>query len=441
MSQGFTSRSSPLSLLYPIRRCAQHMSPEPNGAVSEALSRHPCYSPDAHRKYARMHIPVSPKCNIQCNYCNRKFDCCNESRPGVTSEILTPEQAADKIGYVKERIPELSVIGIAGPGDPMANESTFESLRLIGERHPDLTSCISTNGLALPENAQRLYDLGVRFVTVTMNACDPEIASKIYSSVRSGGKVLTGIPAAELLISRQTEGIEKCSELGMAVKVNIVMVPGINNAHIPDLVRYVKSHGAYLVNILPLIPVDGTPFASLRSPTPLERKKLMDECSVDARMMRHCRQCRADAIGLLGEDRSQEFVRISGCNGSCGSGCGPFLASASGPRKGALVAVASSDGENVDCGFGSAPSFYIYDISSGQPSLVRKADIDLSAQSSGEEHRAHIRSVVDSVKDCKHVVAREIGPMPSKVLSNMEIEIVIASGSISDALRSIAIPL
>ncbi len=415
------------------------MSPEPNGAVSEALKRHPCYSSDAHLKYARMHIPVAPKCNIQCNYCNRKFDCCNESRPGVTSEVLTPEQAADKVGYVKEKIPELSVVGIAGPGDPLANGSTFESLRLIGERHPGLTLCVSTNGLALPENARRLYDLGVRFVTVTMNACDPEIASKIYSSVRSDGKVLTGIPAAELLISKQTEGIERCSELGMAVKVNIVMVPGINDAHIPGLVRYVKSHGACLVNILPLIPVEGTPFATLRSPTPLERKRLMDECSVDARMMRHCRQCRADAIGLLGEDRSQEFVRISGCSGGCGSGCGP--SQAPGPRKGALVAVASSDGESVDCGFGSAPSFYIYDISSGQPALVRKACIDLSSQSSGEEHRAHIRSIVDSVRDCKHVVVREIGPMPSKVLSNMGIEVVIASGSISDALKPIASPL
>ena len=441
MSQGFTSRNRPLSLLYPIRRCAQYMSQEPNGYVMEALEKHPCYSSDAHRKYARMHIPVAPKCNIQCNYCNRKFDCCNESRPGVTSEVLSPEQASEKVGYVKEKIPELSVVGIAGPGDPMANESTFESLRLIGERHPDLTLCVSTNGLALPENAQRLYDLGVRFVTVTMNACDPEIGAKVYSTIRYGGGSLTGIPAAELLISKQTEGIEKCSGLGMVVKVNIVMVPGINDSHIPDLVRYVKSHGAYLVNILPLIPVEGTPFASLKSPTPLERKRLMDECSVDARMMRHCRQCRADAIGLLGEDRSQEFVRISGCSGGCGSGCGPSQEPAAGLRKGALVAVASSDGESVDCGFGSAPSFYIYDISAEEPVLVRKADIDLSAQSSGEEHKAHIRSIVDSVKDCKHVVVLEIGPMPSKTLSNMGIEVVIESGNVSDALRSIARPL
>ena len=55
-------------------------------------AQHPCYNPGAH-DFARMHIPVAPRCNISCNYCNRKFDCLNESRPGVTSEVLTPEEA------------------------------------------------------------------------------------------------------------------------------------------------------------------------------------------------------------------------------------------------------------------------------------------------------------------------------------------------------------
>jgi len=46
------------------------------------------------RPYA---FAVAPACNIQCNYCNRKYDCANESRPGVVSEKLTPEQAAKKV--------------------------------------------------------------------------------------------------------------------------------------------------------------------------------------------------------------------------------------------------------------------------------------------------------------------------------------------------------
>lgn len=401
--------------------------------LEEALSRHPCYSSDAHREFARMHIPVAPRCNIQCNYCNRKFDCCNESRPGVTSEVLTPEQAAEKVLYVKSEIPQLSVVGIAGPGDPLANDETFKALELISAKAPDLTLCVSTNGLALPGNAKRLYDLGVRFVTVTMNACDPEIGARIYGSVRWEGEVLRGTEAAALLIDRQTKGISECAALGMLVKVNIVMVPGINDSHIPELVRYVKDKGAYIVNILPLIPVEGTPFSDLRAPTPKERRDMMDLCSLDVRMMRHCRQCRADAIGMLDHDRSQEFVRFSGC----GSGCGPSEPISIGEDPRDLVAVATSDGLSVDSGFGNASKYKVFDVSSEDPMFVRDVVVDRSSPASGRSHREHIKSIIDSLEGCGTVVVTEIGDMPSKTLSNLGIRVVTASGPIAEVLRDL----
>ena len=68
------------------------------------------------QNYARMHVAVAPACNIQCNYCNRKYDCANESRPGVVSELLSPEEAAQKVLVVAGKIPQMTVLGIAGPG-------------------------------------------------------------------------------------------------------------------------------------------------------------------------------------------------------------------------------------------------------------------------------------------------------------------------------------
>ena len=65
-------------------------------SVIDKVAQHPCYSPTAHHRYARMHLAVAPACNVQCNYCNRKYDCANESRPGVVSELLTPQQAIRK---------------------------------------------------------------------------------------------------------------------------------------------------------------------------------------------------------------------------------------------------------------------------------------------------------------------------------------------------------
>src|SRR6516165_9764487 len=123
------------------------LSPE----IWEKVKDHPCYSEEAHHYFARMHVAVAPACNIQCNYCNRKYDCANESRPGVVSEKLTPEEATRKVMAVASQVPQLSVLGIAGPGDPLANpEKTFRTFELIQKTAPDIKLCLSTNGLALP---------------------------------------------------------------------------------------------------------------------------------------------------------------------------------------------------------------------------------------------------------------------------------------------------
>ncbi|HOG98319.1 MAG TPA: nitrogenase molybdenum-iron cofactor biosynthesis protein, partial [Methanothrix soehngenii] len=57
------------------------------------ISEHPCFSEKACHSFGRMHLAVAPKCNIQCKYCIRDFDCVNESRPGVTSQVLKPKEA------------------------------------------------------------------------------------------------------------------------------------------------------------------------------------------------------------------------------------------------------------------------------------------------------------------------------------------------------------
>ena len=399
--------------------------------IKKALSEHPCFCEDAHHTFARMHLPVAPRCNIQCNYCNRKFDCCNESRPGVTSEVLSPEQALAKVKAVKEQIPQLSVIGIAGPGDPLANENTFQALELIGKEMPELTLCVSTNGLALPDCAQRLYDLNVRFVTVTMNCTDPEIGAKIYDAVIFEGKKHSGVEGATILRDRQLEGIRRCVDLGMLVKINIVMVPGINDDHIPDLVKQVKEMGVYIVNILPLIPVEGTKFSDLKAPTPLERRDMMDRCGLDMKMMRHCRQCRADAIGLLGEDRSQEFTHIEGC----GLKDNPINVSIEVEKDESKVAVATSDGKTVNSGFGNASEFRIYATDGNTVRFLRTMPIDRSETVAGQDHRHHIESIVKQIGECGTVIVEEIGPMPSKILASLGIKVVISGGDINEAVR------
>jgi MoaA/NifB/PqqE/SkfB family radical SAM enzyme len=77
----------------------------------------PGHRRDAQEKSACIRLPVAPCCNIQCNFCNRKYDCLNEGRPRFTHRVLTPQQAVTYLERVVARHPEISS-DIAGPGDP-----------------------------------------------------------------------------------------------------------------------------------------------------------------------------------------------------------------------------------------------------------------------------------------------------------------------------------
>jgi nitrogen fixation protein NifB len=138
------------------------------------LDNHPCFNKSAHKSYGRVHLPVAPRCNVQCKFCNRKFDCVNESRPGVTSGILTPYQAMIYLDKVFAEKKNISVVGNAGPGDPFANpDETLETLKRVRETCPDMLLCLATNGLNLAPHVDALAKLKVSHVTVTVNAVDP----------------------------------------------------------------------------------------------------------------------------------------------------------------------------------------------------------------------------------------------------------------------------
>lgn len=282
-------------------------------AVRAKVQDHPCYSEDAHHYFARMHVAVAPACNIQCHYCNRKYDCANESRPGVVSELLTPEQAVKKTLAVAATIPQMTVLGIAGPGDPLANpERTFATFRELALKAPDIKLCVSTNGLSLPQHVDELAKHNIDHVTITINCVDPDVGAKIYPWIFWQNKRIHGRDAAAILIEQQQKGLEMLTARGILVKVNSVLIPGVNDEHLKEVSKIVKAKGAFLHNVMPLIAEaeHGTFYGVMgqRSPRPAELKALQDACEGDMNMMRHCRQCRADAVGLLGEDRGDEFT-------------------------------------------------------------------------------------------------------------------------------------
>jgi nitrogen fixation protein NifB len=265
---------------------------------------HPCFNTSTrHSKNGRIHLPVAPECNIQCNFCVRSINE-TEFRPGVAFSIINPEEAMLLLQKAIQICPEISVVGIAGPGDPLATNHAIETFTLVDQNYPHLIKCLSTNGLELEEKAKQLADLNVKTVTVSVHAVDPRVASKIYSQVQVDGKLLRGIEASDHLIRAQLFGIEEATERGLIVKVNTVLIPGINQNHIESVARAVHKAGASIINIIPLIPQ-----YKLNHKPPPTCEQLNQARQQMERIMpafRHCQRCRADAVGTLdGKDFSK----------------------------------------------------------------------------------------------------------------------------------------
>lgn len=492
-------------------------------AIPEArrknIQNHPCYAAGCHGKSARIHLAVAPRCNISCNFCVRDFDCVNESRPGVASTVLTPEQALARFLVARGELGNLAVVGIAGPGDPLANwpqvRRTFE---LIRAQDDDVVFCLSTNGLALPRHAREIIELGISHVTVTVNAVDPDVGARVYGHVladaasgrdardaevavevaagacgAAGGvgrrgaagrvRALSGRAAARVLLENQLEGIRRLVAGGVMVKVNTVLVDGVNVDHVEDIARVVSGLGAACHNINPMIPVKGAVFQDV----PVVGRAALDAARAQSEaylpQIRHCRQCRADAVGQLGCDVSaridklvakleaglaavpgggaQEDPAPVGAPGGVPGGGAPAQPASPGPsggvsgadgqagpeaaaptatpgsREGAgrafRIAVATESGVRVDAHFGHAGRFHVYMVDAAGPRFLeaREAEAFCHGRAGCGDYDGDVFEVLDG---CDAVVCAWAGPGPRGSLEEHGIRLFDGSTPASEAM-------
>jgi nitrogen fixation protein NifB len=251
-----------------------------------------------------MHLPVCPACNLECGFCVRSTNG-GEDRPGVSSFVLPANEVLPYVRAARGLCPELSVVGVAGPGDALVGDGMFRAFRAIGGAYPDLLRCLSTNGLLLDRRADELIALGIDTLTVTVNAIDPGILAQIVPALRYDGRRIEGEEGARILIRNQLAGIRRMHAAGVTIKVNTVLIPDINGAHIEDTARAVSEAGADMYNIIPLIPQHL--FSGHPEPTCAEIEDARQKASRYADVFRHCRHCRADAVGIPGlSNRSAE---------------------------------------------------------------------------------------------------------------------------------------
>jgi nitrogen fixation protein NifB len=387
-------------------------------------AQHPCFSDAARGRYGRIHLPVAPDCNIQCNFCRRVYDCANESRPGVTTAVLSPKQALHYLEAVLERDPRIAVVGIAGPGDPFATpDRTLETLRLVRERHPEMLLCVASNGLAVAPCVDQLASLEISHVTLTVNAADPAIGARIYAWVRHGKRVYRGQIGAQLLWERQTAAIRALKDRGIAVKINTIIVPGVNDQHIAEIARQVANLGADIANCVPLYPVAGTQFAALEPPGQDTVAAIRAEVAQYLPIMEHCTRCRADAVGLLGEPMRPDIA-------TC------LLQSAATPsdpdEDRPYVAVATREGVLVNQHLGEAKQIAVFGCDAQGFHLV--ATRPAPSPGGGSQRWQALAEVLN---DCRAFLVASAGQAPRTALAAQGIEVIMMEGLIDEGLEAV----
>ncbi len=395
--------------------------------VARDFSKHPCFNKDSHHTHGRIHLPVAPRCNVQCNFCNRKFDCMNESRPGVTSAILTPGQAADYLDATLKKIPNLAVMGIAGPGDPFANAvETMATLKLVRQRHPEMILCLATNGLGVGPHIDNLAALEVSHVTLTVNAVDPIIGARVYAWVRDGRRPLRGIDAAQFLMDRQLEAIVRLKAAGIVVKINSIIIPGINDRHIEDIAIQMGALGVDIMNCMAFLPVEGAEFENLPPPDPAFVAGTRMKTGRHLPQMTHCARCRADAVGLINEANTTEQMET--------------LAAFAKPSAAAIatrpyIAVASEEGMLVNQHLGEATRLLIFKQDPDAPAGVKFVELRKTPEAGSGLNRWN--ELGDLLNDCRALLVAAAGPQPRRAVEERGIRIVEMEGLIEEGLTAI----
>jgi GTP 3',8-cyclase len=184
------------------------------------------------RQIDYLRISVTDRCNERCLYCMPEGYKGWESNPDhlTAEEIIRVARVAAGLGFRKFRLTG---------GEPLVRGDVPDIARAM-TRIPGVESVgLSTNGTRLAALAPTLREAGLRTVNVSLDALDPDV----YRRVTGGdvAKVLAGIRAAI------TAGFER-------VKLNCVLMRGVNETELWPLVEFAAGHGLPLrfIELMPL---------------------------------------------------------------------------------------------------------------------------------------------------------------------------------------------
>jgi nitrogen fixation protein NifB len=251
---------------------------------------------------------------------------------------------------------------------------------------------------------------------------DPKIGKDVYSWIRTHKKVYRGEEAASILLEEQLTAILLLKKQGITVKINSIILPGINEGHFADIALKVKSLGADVMNCIPVFPNADTVFSGMTAPDAQTVSSARNAASDHIKLMTHCARCRADAAGLLGKDfeESKNMIREFASKPLVPEDDRPF------------VAVSTEEGQLVNLHLGESGKLNIY---AKTPNGFKFVEERKTPDAGSGDFRWMQLAV--TLKDCRALLTSGVGSNPLNILQQSGIRVIQMTGLIDEGLEAI----
>jgi cyclic pyranopterin phosphate synthase len=195
---------------------------------------------DRHGRIATdLRVSLIDRCNLRCTYCMPA-----EGLDWLPNEqVLTDDEVVRLIGIGVEQL-GITAVRFTG-GEPLLRKGLVDVVRRTKQLRPAPEVSLTTNALGLGRVAGALRDAGLDRVNVSLDTVRRETFAQITLRDRFDD-VIAGLAAA------RAAGLEP-------VKVNAVLLRGVNDDQAPELLRWCLEHGYHLrfIEQMPLDPQHG----------------------------------------------------------------------------------------------------------------------------------------------------------------------------------------
>jgi len=169
------------------------------------------------RRITYVRLSVTDRCDLRCRYCMAEHMQFLPKR-----DILTLEEMVELSDILIAR--GVRKIRLTG-GEPLVRKGMMELVRSLGQRVGSGLDelVLTTNGTRLERFAVELYDAGIRRINVSLDSRRPER----FGHITRGGD-----------LGQVLRGIDEALTAGLAIKINMVALAGINEDEIEDMLRW-----------------------------------------------------------------------------------------------------------------------------------------------------------------------------------------------------------